>query len=140
MTRLEHEEVILLALRAQLPTEVDVAPMPLGVNDRLLYDIRKWAVWVVYVGGAPAGGQPEIDCKTENWTWQMWCMAKEYRSSRDAAESALGLLEQVNAAMQSISIQGRRFARAGDKILQLEPGVGVMGYETTHIIKAFLKR
>lgn len=141
MTRIEHEDAILAALKAALPAGVAVGSLPLGMNDRKALDVRDCAVWVVYVGGQRRGdNNANSKMQVEDWTWSVLILAKNYRSSGAASVTGLGLLETVNAALSGLPIAGRTLTRLRDQLADLPDGCGLLGYEARFSINIFAPR
>jgi hypothetical protein len=135
------EDAIITLLADGLPDDVKVDSLPLGTSDRKALDVRRAAVWVVYAGAvnkpnnsAGALNQPETR------SWSCMVLAKKYRSSRDAGDAALELLEQVVGILAGATIDGARVAKVRDQIMRLEEGSGIVGYEAFFSVQTYLRR
>jgi hypothetical protein len=135
------EDRIIELLKAGLPDSTPVGSLPLGMDDRKAMDIRRSAVWVVYVGstaGANEVGRGLI--QKEARTWSVLVLAKQYRSSRQAGCQALGLLESVCDLLTGAKVDAGELTKVRDQILRLPQGCGVMGYEAHFRLKTMLTR
>lgn len=141
MTRMEHEDAILAALKTALPAGVTLGPLPLGLHDSKALDVRESAVWVVYAGGQRrADNHPNSKVQGEDWIWLVVVLAKNYRSAKAGAVTGLALLETINAALSGLHINGRTLTRQGDQLANLPDGCGLMGYEARFSINVFAPR
>jgi phage gp37-like protein len=135
------EDALIALLSAGLPDTVQVDSLPLGMNDRKALDVRLAAVWVVYAGSA---NKPNMSAgalnQPETRTWSCMVLAKKYRSSRDAGDAALDLLEQVVGVLAGAMIDGARVAKVRDQIMRLEEGKGIVGYEAVFSLQTYLRR
>jgi hypothetical protein len=135
------EDAIIALLSAGLPDSVQVDSLPLGMNDRKALDVRTAAVWVVYAGAVNKPNQSAgalVQPETRNWSCMV--LAKKYRSSRDAGDAALDLLEQVVGILAGAMVDGARVAKVRDQLMRLEEGKGIVGYEATFSLQTYLRR
>lgn len=142
VTRIQHEDELKRLLTAALSTTVQIDSMPLGLDEPKALDIRPGgAVWLVYAGGKPDPGQDDqTGSSRKGWVWSCLILAKAYRSSKQAAASALDLLEAVDTTLDGAKIEFREVVGLGDKLLTLPKEKGLIGYEAQFRVEVFRDR
>lgn len=140
MKRTELEDEIIGLLTTELPGSVRVGSLPLGMEDRKALDVRTAAVWVVYAGSENepnriVGGLVQA----EGRKWSVLVLAKKYRSSTQAGEAALDLLDQVVDTLAGAEVGGIPMTKLRDSVLSMPEGCGIVGYEALFSISTDLE-